>query len=194
MKRLATITFQDRQHFVGVVAATLGFFFFTGLVFQFDVGNLPALRFSSSAVLILPGAFLVVAGVFRRQAGNYMTLAGGLMVGAGLVLLAQMPSGAWLTWLYAWALAFPVAAGIALITQGVFTRQAALCYSGLRSLLLGLSAFVAGFLFFELFLNLSGVITIGTPIARGLALVLVAGLAGALLVWMLKSATELPTE
>lgn len=184
----------SRNHLIGIILVVLGFFFFLGLVFQFDPRNLLQMNTTWPALLVVPGAFLVLVGVLIGQSGNVITIIGGVMTAIGLIFLVQVATGLWLTWSYAWALAVPAAIGIASITQGIFTSQAHLIFVGLRALAVGLSIFVVCFVVFELLLGVSGIEFLNTPIFRILIPVGLIWLSGYLMLAMIEGAEEAPKD
>jgi hypothetical protein len=189
MKHLTFST--QKRTFFGITLMIAAYLTGSAALLRVNFADLSMIQLDWSAVLLLPGGFLLIAGLWQRAAGNLMAMVAGAMIGAGLLL----HSGATLaTWTYGWALALPVASGIAQLIQGALTAQPAMLLSGARWMALGASAFVSCFVIFELLLNISGGGLLATGEARliaGLALLLGGGLACAR---MLAGAAELPAE
>ena len=74
----------------------------------------------------------------------------------GFVFLMQAITGLWASWAYIWALVAPTSIGLSQIAYGNLKDRDTIATSGWRLTKIGLSIFVAGFMFFELVLGISG--------------------------------------
>jgi hypothetical protein len=107
-------------------------------------------------VIIVPGvAMLVVGLVFGSVAGTGLCVAGSIVTAVGLILLYQNATTNWESWAYAWAL-IPTAAGTGLLLSGLVNREGSLVRAGTNLVLVGGALFVAGLVFFEGVIGLSG--------------------------------------
>lgn len=76
----------------------------------------------------------------------------------GGLLFLQNLTGLWSTWAYAWTLLVPTSIGLGLAFYGDLERKEKVARTGARLARGGLWMFAAGLVFFEVLLNLSGLI------------------------------------
>lgn len=101
------------------------------------------------AFIIVPGLVLLgLALVPARPAGVGFATAGAIVTTVGLLLAYQSQTGHWESWAYAWAL-LPTAAGLALVTYGLFSQERRMIRGGLWMAGIGGAMFVAGAWYFE---------------------------------------------
>jgi hypothetical protein len=139
---------------LGLVLIGLGAIFLIGQVFRFNVFNM----FGAIAwplYVIVPGVALLAAGVATGKNGLPLTIIGSIATGTGLILGYQSVFNQYQTWAYAWTL-YPVFVGGGLILHGMFTEQPTLVQRGLRSVRIGAILFAVFWVFFEMFIGLSG--------------------------------------
>jgi len=95
--------------------------------------------------VIVPGLLLLAAALVPRPPrGIGFAIAGAIVTTVGALLLYQSRTGHWESWAYAWAL-IPMAAGLALIAYGLFSRSSSMVrggtwMAGIAALLLAIGA------------------------------------------------------
>jgi hypothetical protein len=104
--------------------------------------------------VIIPGLTLLVVGFVSLGTGA--AIPGGILTMVGLVLAYQNSTGNWASWAYAWALVAPGGVGLGLFLQGLRERSTGLIRQGRYLMFIAALIFMAGFVFFESILNLSG--------------------------------------
>jgi hypothetical protein len=98
--------------------------------------------------VVIPGALLLLSAfVVTPPRGLGLAIAGSIVTTVGLILLVQNTTGLWETWAYAWAL-IPAAAGLGMLTYGIFADQSAARSVGLRLAGIGATLFLIGMWFF----------------------------------------------
>lgn len=105
--------------------------------------------------VIAPGVALAALGLTMRG-GAGMTIAGSIATVVGLVLLYQNTTEHWESWAYAWALVGPGGSGLGMLLYGARSRDASMMRAGFWQILGGIGIFVAGFVFFEGVIGISG--------------------------------------
>lgn len=137
---------------LGVVLIVGGAAWLLGNLVQVDLG-----RYGWPLFVIVPGVILLVAGLSTASdAGVGMMVGGCVITAVGLLLAFQNATDLWATWAYAWALVAPLGPGIGLMLAGWRYRRPALVDRGRTSALVGAALFVAGLVFFEGLIGLSG--------------------------------------
>jgi hypothetical protein len=107
--------------------------------------------------VIAPGAALLALGLATRdRLGEVSATAGGVVSMAGLVLLVQNATDRFETWAYAWTLVVLVGPGAARWLLGVVHGRRDLAASGGQLALIGLAAFLAFAVFFEVVIGIGG--------------------------------------
>lgn len=81
---------------------------------------------------------------------------GCLITMTGLLLFYQNLTGHWASWAYAWMLIAPTAVGLGQWLYGTVSALPGTVKAGKNLVTIGLIMFGAGFVFFELLLNISG--------------------------------------
>ena len=136
----------------GVALIGLGALFLIGQLLPLDLG-----RYFWPFLIIVPGALLFLLALTRPGANSEgLAIAGSIVTMVGLLLLYQNSTGHWASWAYAWALVAPTSVGLGLIVYGAFKGRGGLVASGLRLAGIGGAIFLAGAVFFELVLGISG--------------------------------------
>jgi hypothetical protein len=80
--------------------------------------------------IIVPGLLLLAAALVPSPPrGIGFAIAGAIVTTVGALLLYQSLTGHWESWAYAWAL-IPMAAGLALIAYGLFSRSSRMVRGG----------------------------------------------------------------
>ncbi|HEX5414499.1 MAG TPA: hypothetical protein VFZ25_02460, partial [Chloroflexota bacterium] len=125
-------------------------------------------------IIAAPGAmmFALMFAGGRRASG--LAIPASIVTTTGLILLIQNTFQIWQTWAYAWALIVPTAVGAGIWLMGWWDRKPRLEEVGRRMVEIGLTIFLGLAVFFELILNLSGVVY-GTAGAFVLAAALIVG-------------------
>ncbi len=151
-KRIET----DRSGLTGLVGGILlvfvGLLFLAGELFHVQLG-----RFLWPFFILAPGVVLFIAGlVTETKAGESLVVIGGIVTSIGMLLLFQNATHLWASWAYAWALVAPTSIGLSLIAHGSVHGKREKVEAGWRVTAVGGALFVAGFVFFELLLGISG--------------------------------------
>jgi hypothetical protein len=135
---------------LGVALVLLGLGLLAVQLLDFDLGP-----YGWPLFVIVPGLVLLVSGLVGRGAGG-MIIGGTVVTTIGLVLLYQNTTDHWESWAYAWALVGPAAAGLGMALSGMRSGDAAAVRNGTWQALGGLGVFVAGLIFFEEIIGISG--------------------------------------
>ena len=107
--------------------------------------------------IVIPGVVLFWGALaLEEKVAQALAVVGGIVTMVGIILLGQSLTGWWASWAYAWALVVPTGPGLGLWLLGTSKERAKLAQSGRDLSRVGLSIFVVGALFFELFLGISG--------------------------------------
>jgi hypothetical protein len=128
----------------------LGLALLAAQLLDFDLG-----RYGWPVFVIVPGLVLLVIGLVGRGTGG-MIIGGTVVTSVGLVLLYQNTTDHWESWAYAWALVGPAAGGLGMALSGLRSGDATLMRNGTWQALGGLGVFVAGLIFFEGIIGISG--------------------------------------
>jgi hypothetical protein len=122
------------------------------------------------AVVGVGAAFLVTALIGEHGVAP-LAYPGAVITTVGTILFVQSATDQWQTWAYAWAL-IPAAVGAAKLFLGLRTGDEPMRREGERIVEVGILLFAGLAAFFEVVLNLSGMLVDGAG-ATGLALVLI---------------------
>ncbi len=128
--------------------------------------------------VIVPGLVMLSIAVSRTSA-HPLAIPGSIVTSTGLLLFFQQASDLFATWSYAWALIAPTSVGLGIWLMGRLDDDSARQRDGIHLMEIGLALFAAGFVFFEMVLNLSGLLDRTATAALG-GVLLIAG--GALLI------------
>ncbi len=129
---------------------TVGVFFFIGQWLNIDWGAA-----TWPFYVIAPGLALMAFGLTQRD-GSGLTVAGSIVTMVGLVLLYQNATGHWESWAYAWALVAPGGSGLGMLLYGTRSGNRKMARDGFWQILIAIGLFVAGFIFFEGIIGISG--------------------------------------
>ena len=135
---------------LGIVLITVGVFFFIGQWLNIDWGAA-----TWPFYVIAPGLALMAFGLTQRD-GSGLTVAGSIVTMVGLVLLYQNATGHWESWAYAWALVGPGGSGLGMLLYGTRSGNRKMARDGFWQILIAIGLFVAGFIFFEGIIGISG--------------------------------------
>jgi hypothetical protein len=105
--------------------------------------------------VIVPGLALLALGLTQRD-GSGLTVAGSIVAMVGLVLLYQNASDHWESWAYAWALVGPGGSGLGMLLYGTRSGNFKMARDGFWQVLVAIGLFLAGFIFFEGIIGISG--------------------------------------
>lgn len=141
---------------LGVLLVLLGVLFLFGqfidLVFGLDLGH-----YTWPLFILLPGIILfVLAFTVREERGLPLAILGSMISTTGLLLAYQNFTNHWTSWAYAWALIAPTSIGLGKALFGAVKGRSLDVRNGLRMAGIGLVIFLAGAVFFELALGISG--------------------------------------
>lgn len=108
-------------------------------------------------IFIVPGVLLFMTSLSSESgSAEGLSIFGGILTSLGLLFLAQVITGLWATWAYAWALVAPTSIGLSQMIFGQHKGRDNIYQSGLRVAKVGLWILLAGFIFFELIIGVSG--------------------------------------
>jgi hypothetical protein len=141
---------------LGGLLVLLGVLFLLGqfidLIFGINLGG-----FTWPLFIILPGIILlVIAFTVREGRGLPLAILGSMVTTTGLLLAYQNFTNHWTSWAYAWALIAPTSTGLGMALFGAVKGRNLDLRNGLRMAGIGLVIFLAGAVFFELALGISG--------------------------------------
>lgn len=122
-----------------------------GIGFGFGIGQI-----SWPLFVIVPGLILLVMSLSSKSGNSAMTVVGTMTTVTGLLLAYQNTFSHFESWAYGWALVSPVGLGLGQILHGRSHDNPALIKTGRRMVVIGTALFVAGAVFFELIINISG--------------------------------------
>jgi hypothetical protein len=105
--------------------------------------------------VIAPGLAMLTFGLTQRD-GSGLTVAGSIVTIVGLVLLYQNASDHWESWAYAWALVGPGGSGLGMLLYGARSGNSKMARGGFWQVLTAIGLFLAGFVFFEGIIGISG--------------------------------------
>jgi hypothetical protein len=135
---------------LGGVLIVLGLVFFLGQWLDVDWGAA-----TWPFYVIAPGLALLAWGLTQRD-GSGLTVAGSIVTMVGLVLLYQNASNHWESWAYAWALVGPGGSGLGMLLYGTRSGNFKMARDGFWQVLVAVGLFMAGFVFFEGIIGISG--------------------------------------
>ena len=135
---------------LGMLLIAVGAAFFIGQWAQFDWGAA-----TWPFYVIAPGVALAALGLSQRN-GSGLTIGGTIVTMVGLVLLYQNATDHWESWAYAWALVGPGGSGLGMLLYGVRSANRKMARDGFWQIVVAIGLFVAGYLFFEGIIGISG--------------------------------------
>jgi len=136
---------------VGMVLVGLGSLFLVAQLFDINV-----IHFTWPFFIIVPGLLFFVGMMLGGKGAGGLAIPGSIVTSVGLILLYQNTFHHWQSWAYAWALIFPTSVGFGLMVMGAWSEQQGPYRAGRRMAGWGLAIFLAGAVFFEFVLNISG--------------------------------------
>jgi uncharacterized membrane protein HdeD (DUF308 family) len=137
---------------IAILLIGLGVLFLLKPVVNIDIGH-----YAWPFFVIVPGVMLLVTAFgVGDSAGEPLAMLGTVVTVAGLILLFQNLTDQWATWAYAWALVAPTSIGLGQILYGSIKGRSHLVTVGMRLVKVGLAIFIAGAVFFELIIGISG--------------------------------------
>ncbi len=138
---------------LGGLLIVLGVLFLLGQLFEVTLG-----QFGWPFFIIVPGVLLFIFALSTGPgAGELLASIGSVITMVGLLLLYQNTTDHWESWAYAWALVIPMSVGLAHIIYGSLKGRRPLVTTGVRLATLGIGLFLAGAVFFEAVIGISGV-------------------------------------
>lgn len=135
---------------LGVILILVGLAFFVGQWLQVDWAAA-----TWPFYVIAPGLALLAWGLTQRD-GAGLTVAGSIVTIVGLVLLYQNSTDHWESWAYAWALVGPGGSGLGMLLFGTRSGNRKMARDGFWQILTAIGLFLAGFVFFEAIIGISG--------------------------------------
>ncbi len=135
---------------VGGILIVLGILFLLGEQLNVDLA-----RFGWPLYVVAPGVALMAFGLTQAR-GSGLTIAGSTVSIVGLLLLYQNAADDWQSWAYVWPLVGPGGSGMGMLLYGTRSRDTKMARGGFGQIVVALGLFVAGFVFFEGVLGISG--------------------------------------
>jgi hypothetical protein len=135
---------------LGGVLIAAGLIFFIGQWLDVDWGAA-----TWPFYVIAPGLALLAFGLTQRN-GSGLAIAGSIVTMVGLVLLYQNATDRWESWAYAWALVGPGGSGLGMLLYGTRSANRRMARDGFWQILVAIGLFLAGFVFFEGIIGISG--------------------------------------
>ena len=135
---------------VGAILVVVGLVFLVGQQLDIDLGDI-----GWPFYVIAPGVAILVLGLTQRN-GSGLAVAGSMVTIVGLILLYQETFDHYESWAYAWALVAPGGSGMGMLLHGARSGDAGVMRAGFWQVITGLGLFVAGFVFFEGIIGISG--------------------------------------
>jgi hypothetical protein len=122
-----------------------------------------SLRFLSWSFLwplfvVVPGLVLFAAMLHGGRSAAGLAIPGSIVTMTGLILLYQNTTSHWQSWAYAWVLIAPTSIGIGRAIQGWWTDRPHVIQDGRRLATAGVVLFLILAVFFELVLDISGLV------------------------------------
>lgn len=140
---------------IGFVLIALGLL--AALSQKIDLGiNFGFGQISWPLFIIVPGLIILTMSLSSRNDNVAITVVGMMTTVTGLLLAYQNTFSHFESWAYAWALVSPLGLGLGQILHGRSHDNPALIETGRRMATIGAALFVAGAVFFELIINISG--------------------------------------
>ncbi len=140
------------MRWLGIALIVLGILELFNQVFNIRLG-----RFLWPLFILVPGVVMLTLALrTAHDSAEPFVVLGSLLTMTGLVLFYQNLTRHWASWAYAWALIAPTAVGAGQWLYGTACGRPSIVKTGKDLLRIGLTMFVAGFIFFELILNISG--------------------------------------
>jgi hypothetical protein len=137
---------------LGGVLIILGILFILGQLFNISFG-----RFVWPFYIIIPGVLLfVLALTTESSASEGLAILGSVVTMTGAILLYQSTFGHFQSWAYAWALVAPTSIGLGQMIYGSIKGRERMVVRGKRLTAIGGAIFLAGAIFFELIIGISG--------------------------------------
>jgi hypothetical protein len=142
------------QHGVGTALVGVGLFVLLTTIFGGGFIGVAWPFFVLAPGLLL---FYLVKQLGQKAAG--LAIPASIISSVGLILFYQNLTGHWESWAYAWALVMPTALGMGLAVYGDLAHKEQIAEVGEKMARFGMGLFFLGLLFFELLLNISGIMT-----------------------------------
>lgn len=153
---------------VGAALIAIGVLFM--LITYFGLG-FDLLAWAWPFLIVAVGLGFFVAMLGSGSAGAPFAIPRTIVTTVGLILLFDVLTGLWATWVYAWALVGPTAVGLGVWIAGAWSGYAGM-RSGERTLAaIGPALFLGSFVFFEWFVGLSGLDATAVGALAGVALI-----------------------
>jgi hypothetical protein len=151
----------------GLLLIALGIFFLLGQFFGWSRWD-----FAWPFFIIVPGLLFFLAAFMGGRSSAGLAIPGSIITTIGLILLYQDVFDHFESWAYAWAL-IPTAVGVGIVIDGRWRNDPVRVQHGGRLATIGLTLFAVGFVFFEMLLNIGGVI--GGALSRTIVPILLIG-------------------
>jgi hypothetical protein len=136
----------------GIALILLGILFLAGQFFNLDLAG-----YLWPFYVLVPGALILIYGLSMSEStGDGVVVFGSMITVTGMLLLYQNTTGHWESWAYAWSLVAPTSIGLGQVVFGKFKGRDDIVRVGKRIAGVGLVIFLAGFVFFELIIGISG--------------------------------------
>ena len=136
----------------GILLIALGVLGLIDPIFDIRIGH-----FIWPFFILVPGVLMLVFSV-QADSGeaDLFSILGGMVTMLGLLLGYQNFTGHWASWAYAGVLVAPTGVGVGQYIYGKAKNYPGKVKTGKELIFIGLSIAAAGFVFFELILNIGG--------------------------------------
>lgn len=111
-----------------------------------------------------PGLLLFYLVKTLGKGAAWLTVPASMVSMLGLLLFYQNLTGHWESWAYAWSLIMPGSLGLGLSFYGDLARKEQVSELGEKIARIGLGIFAVGAVFFEMVLNISGMMSFVIPL------------------------------
>ncbi|MGA7670483.1 MAG: hypothetical protein WBW04_08665 [Nitrolancea sp.] len=137
---------------LGLVLVIAGAFLLTGVL------DADLISVTWPFFIILPGLAMLIIAVGGGQHAHPLAIPGSMTVVVGLILLIQETFDIYASWSYVWTLVAPASVGFGIWLMGRLEHDQRQLTDGMRLMGIGAALFAVGFVFFELVLNLNGLV------------------------------------
>lgn len=142
------------QYGIGTALVGVGLFVLLAAIFGGSVMGLAWPFF-----VLAPGLFLFYLLKQLGQKAAGLAIPASMISSVGLILFYQNLTGHWSSWAYAWSLIVPTALGIGMAVYGDLARKKQVGDIGEKMARFGMGIFFFGLFFFEILLNISGIMS-----------------------------------
>lgn len=143
----------NQTNFVlGGILIVLGAVFLLGQLFGIRLGH-----YVWPLYIIVPGLLLFILALSTEgERGGILAAISSVVTMTGLLLFFQNMTNTFQSWAYGWALVGPTSIGLGQMIYGTLKDQEQMVRDGKKLATIGVTIFLVGAVFFELFIGISG--------------------------------------